>query len=67
MNVAPVQTIILGLQMFVGQRGPPVLPSVGSVRSVPSVLKIWITYIKAYALGIKKRLIKPILWPHVIP
>ena len=35
--------------LFLGPRGPLVLPSVGpSVPSVPSARKIWITYIQAY-------------------
>ena len=37
--------------LFLGPRGPLVLPSVGSSRPVPSrpcALKIWITYIQAY-------------------
>ena len=34
--------------LFLGPRGPLVLPSVGPVRPVRPALKIWITYIQAY-------------------
>ena len=45
-----VMLIGLGGVLFLGPRGPLVLPLVGPVRpSVrPSALKIWITYIQAY-------------------
>ena len=36
------------LFLFLGPRGPLVLPLVGPVPSRPSALKIWITYIQAY-------------------
>ena len=43
-------TGLYSLQVFLGPRGPLVLPLIGPVpsRPVPSALKIWITYIQAY-------------------
>ena len=51
--------------IFLGPRGPLVLPSVGS--SVPCARKIWTTYIQACMPWIMKKLIKPTLWLHGIP
>ena len=47
-NVHQTSAGVFSLSLFLGPRGPLVLPSVGPVPSVPSAIKIWITYIQAY-------------------